>query len=152
LIVTAKFKVDRIQAEVNIGQSHVQIDGRTMLGLRYNDIAPLENHHSSVAAMLLNDPRTNPFGNMTLEQFKELRRGMITCILATEMSRHKEFIESLQVVAPVFDIHEIEHKVRSKSRRKLWPMHDNQHDSIISYTRQFSANCTPVSGYRQVNR
>jgi len=47
-----------------------QINARTELALRYNDISPLENHHCSVAFRILRTPKFNIFGHMDKETFK----------------------------------------------------------------------------------
>ncbi|KFB37324.1 hypothetical protein ZHAS_00004615 [Anopheles sinensis] len=47
-----------------------QINARTELALRYNDISPLENHHCSIAFRLLEHPECNIFRNMSKEMFK----------------------------------------------------------------------------------
>jgi len=48
----------------------VQISAGTSLAQRYNDVAPLENHHCSFAFRLLDDPATNPFHSLTVEQVR----------------------------------------------------------------------------------
>ena len=55
----------------------VQINARTELALRYNDISPLENHHCSVAFEILEKPECNIFRNLDKEDFKRVREGMI---------------------------------------------------------------------------
>ncbi|KAI8125634.1 5'-cyclic phosphodiesterase 9A, High affinity cGMP-specific 3' [Lucilia cuprina] len=47
-----------------------QINARTELALRYNDISPLENHHCSIAFRLLEHPDCNIFRNFSREAFK----------------------------------------------------------------------------------
>jgi high affinity cGMP-specific 3',5'-cyclic phosphodiesterase 9 len=65
-----------------------QINARTELAFRYNDISPLENHHCAVAFQILDKPETNIFAYVSSEDFKKIRKGMIDLILATDMSRH----------------------------------------------------------------
>ena len=50
-----------------------QINARTELAIRYNDISPLENHHCAVAFQILNNPGCNIFSNVSDESFKEIR-------------------------------------------------------------------------------
>jgi high affinity cGMP-specific 3',5'-cyclic phosphodiesterase 9 len=50
-----------------------QINARTELAIRYNDISPLENHHCAVAFQILNNPSCNIFANISEEAFKEIR-------------------------------------------------------------------------------
>ena len=80
-----------------------QINARTELALRYNDISPLENHHCSVAFNILEDPTANIFRLMDRDTFKSVREGMIRCILATDMARHNEIVNQFGQIIPVFD-------------------------------------------------
>ncbi|ESO83623.1 hypothetical protein LOTGIDRAFT_132989, partial [Lottia gigantea] len=80
-----------------------QINARTDLALRYNDISPLENHHCSVAFEILERKQCNIFRNLSVEQFKRVREGMIRCILATDMAKHNEILHSFKAVLPTFD-------------------------------------------------
>ena len=90
----------------------MQISAGTPLAHRYNDVAPLENHHCSYGFRLLEDPKTNPFHNLTLEQFRRLREDIIRCIMATDMGRHNDILRNFKSIVDIFDIHEPEHKVR----------------------------------------
>ncbi|XP_021708719.1 high affinity cGMP-specific 3',5'-cyclic phosphodiesterase 9A isoform X2 [Aedes aegypti] len=80
-----------------------QINARTELALRYNDISPLENHHCSIAFRLLEHPDCNIFRNMSKDLYKDVREGIIRCILATDMARHNEILTQFQEATPVFD-------------------------------------------------
>lgn len=51
-----------------------QINARTELAVRYNDISPLENHHCAVAFQILNQPECNIFSNVSPEGFKQIRQ------------------------------------------------------------------------------
>ncbi|KAA0196701.1 High affinity cGMP-specific 3' 5'-cyclic phosphodiesterase 9A [Fasciolopsis buskii] len=73
-----------------------QINARTELAIRYNDISPLENHHCAVAFSILNNPETNIFANINQEVFRRVRQGMTSLILATDMARHGEILESMK--------------------------------------------------------
>lgn len=86
------------------GYSNIyQINARTELALRYNDISPLENHHCSIAFRLLEHPNCNIFQHFDKEAFKEIREGIIRCILATDMARHNDILAQFQDVLPHFD-------------------------------------------------
>ncbi|XP_058445968.1 high affinity cGMP-specific 3',5'-cyclic phosphodiesterase 9A isoform X2 [Malaya genurostris] len=80
-----------------------QINARTELALRYNDISPLENHHCSIAFRLLEHPDCNIFRNMNKDLYKDVREGIIRCILATDMARHNEILTQFQEATPNFD-------------------------------------------------
>uniref|UniRef100_A0A4W4FJ27 Si:dkey-219c10.4 n=1 Tax=Electrophorus electricus TaxID=8005 RepID=A0A4W4FJ27_ELEEL len=83
--------------------SAYQINGRTELALRYNDISPLENHHCAVAFEILEKTESNIFRNLTTEQYKRRRERIIKCILATDMSRHTEILNKFKTILPMFD-------------------------------------------------
>nr|XP_018913128.1 PREDICTED: uncharacterized protein LOC109041287 [Bemisia tabaci] len=70
-----------------------QINAKTELAIRYNDISPLENHHCSMAFRILDLPSCNIFSSMTKEVYRTVREGIIRCILATDMSRHNEILQ-----------------------------------------------------------
>lgn len=58
-----------------------QINARTELAVRYNDISPLENHHCAVAFQILAQPECNIFTNVQPDGFKQIRqvcRGPLT--------------------------------------------------------------------------
>ncbi|BFZ14435.1 hypothetical protein BsWGS_17474 [Bradybaena similaris] len=81
-----------------------QINARTELAIRYNDISPLENHHCAVAFQILSNPDTNIFANVDKDTFKRIRAGMTMLILATDMARHGEIMESFkEKIAAGFD-------------------------------------------------
>nr|XP_042715144.1 high affinity cGMP-specific 3',5'-cyclic phosphodiesterase 9A isoform X3 [Chrysemys picta bellii] len=86
-----------------------QINARTELAVRYNDISPLENHHCAVAFQIIAQPECNIFSNVTQEQFKRIRQGIITLILATDMARHAEILDSFKEKMDNFDYSNEEH-------------------------------------------
>lgn len=51
-----------------------QINARTELAVRYNDISPLENHHCAVAFQIIAQPEFNIFSNVDQDQFKQIRQ------------------------------------------------------------------------------
>ena len=65
------------------------------LALLHNDDAPLERHHSSTAARLLQDDRYDVFAALNPEDRKRVRKVMIGAILATDMSKHMGHVKSL---------------------------------------------------------
>ncbi|XP_023382041.1 high affinity cGMP-specific 3',5'-cyclic phosphodiesterase 9A, partial [Pteropus vampyrus] len=80
-----------------------QINARTELAVRYNDISPLENHHCAVAFQILARPECDIFANVQPDGFKQIRQGMITLILATDMARHAEIMDSFKEKMEDFD-------------------------------------------------
>ncbi|XP_023373875.1 high affinity cGMP-specific 3',5'-cyclic phosphodiesterase 9A [Otolemur garnettii] len=59
-----------------------QINARTELAVRYNDISPLENHHCAVAFQILAQPECNIFSSVSPHSFRQIRqvcgRGPLT--------------------------------------------------------------------------
>ncbi|XP_044579687.1 uncharacterized protein LOC123261890 [Cotesia glomerata] len=80
-----------------------QINARTELALRYNDISPLENHHCSVAFRILEAPECNILASLDATTFRSVREGIIRCILATDMARHNEILGQFTDVVQEFD-------------------------------------------------
>lgn len=54
-----------------------QINARTEMALRYNDISPLENHHCAVAFQIFSQPDCNIFFNFDPEAFKQIRQVLM---------------------------------------------------------------------------
>uniref|UniRef100_A0A8D3AYF5 Phosphodiesterase n=1 Tax=Scophthalmus maximus TaxID=52904 RepID=A0A8D3AYF5_SCOMX len=86
-----------------------QINARTELAVRYNDISPLENHHCAVAFQIISLPECNIFANVDPEAFKQIRQAIITLILATDMARHGEILDSFKQKVDNFDFTNEEH-------------------------------------------
>ncbi|KAK1786524.1 hypothetical protein P4O66_017654, partial [Electrophorus voltai] len=112
-----------------------QINARTELAVRYNDVSPLENHHCAVAFQILALPECNIFANVDAEAFKQIRQAsphmqslhfelgiklnytcltshlqaIITLILATDMARHREILNSFKHRVDNFDFTNEEH-------------------------------------------
>ncbi|XP_045472165.1 high affinity cGMP-specific 3',5'-cyclic phosphodiesterase 9A [Harmonia axyridis] len=86
-----------------------QINAKTELAIRYNDISPLENHHCSVAFRILENEECNIFKSFNSEEFKMIREGIIRCILATDMARHNEILTNFKEIIPVFDVNDKSH-------------------------------------------
>ncbi|XP_044133512.1 high affinity cGMP-specific 3',5'-cyclic phosphodiesterase 9A-like [Bufo gargarizans] len=86
-----------------------QINAHTELAIRYNDISPLENHHCAVAFQILAQPENNIFSNISPEHFKQMRQSIIRLILATDMARHGDILESFKQIVSNFDFSNEEH-------------------------------------------
>uniref|UniRef100_A0A673IK21 High affinity cGMP-specific 3',5'-cyclic phosphodiesterase 9A n=1 Tax=Sinocyclocheilus rhinocerous TaxID=307959 RepID=A0A673IK21_9TELE len=86
-----------------------QINARTELAVRYNDISPLENHHCAVAFQIFSQSDCNIFANFDPEAFKQIRQGTINLILATDMARHGEILDSFKQKVDYFDFTNEEH-------------------------------------------
>nr|CAI5866500.1 unnamed protein product [Callosobruchus analis] len=86
-----------------------QINAKTELAIRYNDISPLENHHCSVAFRILENEDCNIFKSFSSEDFKLVREGMIRSILATDMARHNEILTNFKEILPNFNYNDKAH-------------------------------------------
>ncbi|KAJ3041584.1 High affinity cAMP-specific and IBMX-insensitive 3',5'-cyclic phosphodiesterase 9A [Rhizophlyctis rosea] len=86
-----------------------QINARTDLAIIYNDIAPLENHHCAVLFTLLRE--TGVLANLPDATYREFRKGVIKCILATDMARHGDLMATFKkYVDAGFSFDDVEHK------------------------------------------
>ncbi|OQR93888.1 3'5'-cyclic nucleotide phosphodiesterase [Achlya hypogyna] len=58
------------------------------IALTHNDDAVLERHHCRVTFIILNTPSTNILEKLSPEGFRQVRRNIIRCIMATDMTNH----------------------------------------------------------------
>lgn len=91
-----------------------QINARTELAVRYNDASPLENHHCAVAFRILAQPHCDIFCGLQPDSFRQIRQGMITLILATDMARHAEIMGAFKEELENFDFSSEEHRTLLK--------------------------------------
>lgn len=80
-----------------------QVNARTEIAIRYNDMSPLENHHCAMSFKILSQPECNIFANCSEDEFNEIRGDMIILILATDMSRHAEILDAFKQKVDNFD-------------------------------------------------
>ena len=67
------------------------------LSIRYNDISILENMHiSSTFKLILRNKDYNIFENVEKDIYKKMRKGMISCVLATDMAFHNVYVDILK--------------------------------------------------------
>lgn len=102
-----------------------QINARTELAVRYNDISPLENHHCAVAFQILSLPECNIFANVDLEAFKQIRQVI------------RQFIASM--LSLILILHCINPRLLS------WKRYGNV---LSSFAFTFPGNYHPHSGHR----
>jgi len=86
-----------------------QINARTEIAVRYNDMSPLENHHCAMSFKILSQPECNIFANCSADVFKEIRGDMIVLILATDMARHAEILDAFKQKVDNFDFSSEDH-------------------------------------------
>jgi len=88
-----------------------QVNAKTELAIRYNDISPLENHHASVAFDILSRPNCNILGNLDAETYRKVRVGIIQSILATDMAQHSTILNDFKdILAKGFDYKNTTHR------------------------------------------
>ena len=76
--------------------NNFHINARTELALMYNDQSCLENYHCSRLFNILKKDETNIFEVLSANEFKDIRKRMISEILATDMFYHKKIIDTAQ--------------------------------------------------------
>ena len=74
-------------------------DTKNILAIKYNDNSILENMHISEAFKLTIDfPNCDIFSGMNSENYKQMRKEMISCVLFTDMNKHPITVDFMQEV------------------------------------------------------
>ncbi|XP_035379036.1 cAMP-specific 3',5'-cyclic phosphodiesterase 4D-like isoform X1 [Electrophorus electricus] len=74
------------------------INTNSELALMYNDSSVLENHHLAVGFKLLQEENCDIFQNLSKKQRLSLRKMVIDMVLATDMSKHMNFLADLKTM------------------------------------------------------
>ncbi|XP_047666517.1 cAMP-specific 3',5'-cyclic phosphodiesterase 4D isoform X1 [Tachysurus fulvidraco] len=74
------------------------INTNSELALMYNDTSVLENHHLAVGFKLLQEENCDIFQNLSKKQRLSLRTMVIDMVLATDMSKHMNFLAALKTM------------------------------------------------------
>ncbi|XP_073772374.1 3',5'-cyclic-AMP phosphodiesterase 4D isoform X6 [Danio rerio] len=74
------------------------INTNSELALMYNDASVLENHHLAVGFKLLQEENCDIFCNLSKKQRQSLRQMTIDMVLATDMSKHMNFLADLKTM------------------------------------------------------
>ena len=70
---------------------------KNILSLTYNDNSILENMHISEAFKLINsDDEYNIFDKVDKDIYKQIRKEMISCVLATDMTFHNFYVDFMK--------------------------------------------------------
>lgn len=88
-----------------------QINAKTDYALMYNDSAPLEMHHSAMLFTILKFKDGNIFSNISDSMYREIRKGIVLCILATDMAKHGEIIGTFKKASETFSYNDTEHRL-----------------------------------------
>ena len=81
-----------------------EINSQSNLALLYNDQSVLENHHCSTAFQVMRRPASNIFGELDKAASSELRRTIVSCVMATDMSVHFELVEETKKIFALGDL------------------------------------------------
>ena len=76
--------------------NNFHINARTELALTYNDSSCLENYHCSKLFNILKKDEVNIFDVLNTNDFKNIRKRIISEILATDMFYHKKIVDAAQ--------------------------------------------------------
>ncbi|XP_041647854.1 cAMP-specific 3',5'-cyclic phosphodiesterase 4D-like isoform X3 [Cheilinus undulatus] len=74
------------------------INTSSELALMYNDASVLENHHLAVGFKLLQEENCDIFENLSKKQRDSLRKMVIDMVLATDMSKHMNFLADMKTM------------------------------------------------------
>ncbi|XP_051478853.1 dual specificity calcium/calmodulin-dependent 3',5'-cyclic nucleotide phosphodiesterase 1A isoform X2 [Apus apus] len=76
--------------------NNFHIQTRSDVAILYNDRSVLENHHVSAAYRLMQEEEMNILGNLTKDDWRELRSLVIEMVLSTDMSGHFQQIKTMR--------------------------------------------------------
>ena len=76
--------------------NNYHINARSDLALTYNDASCLENFHCSFLFKILQKDETNIFEKLSVDNYKNIRKRMISQILATDMANHGEVMSLIR--------------------------------------------------------
>ncbi|EPZ31742.1 HD-domain/PDEase-like protein [Rozella allomycis CSF55] len=68
------------------------INSSSPLALKYNDMSVLENMHCYVAFSTMLEKDLNILNGFSRDQYRRVRSGIISTVLATDMAKHYEYI------------------------------------------------------------
>ena len=80
--------------------NNFQINASTELAITYNDASCLENYHCSKLFSILKKDETNIFEKLSTNDYKDIRKRMISEILSTDMSNHKKVMTMMETKIP----------------------------------------------------
>ena len=76
--------------------NNFHVNACTDLALTYNDSSCLENFHTSYLFKILKKEESNIFEKFSTQNFKSIRKRMISQILATDMANHGEVVSLIR--------------------------------------------------------
>ena len=88
--------------------NNFHINASTDLAITYNDASCLENYHCSYLFRIIKKDETNIFEKLSVDNYKNIRKRMISQILATDMANHGEVISLIRTKIKKFQEQEEE--------------------------------------------
>ena len=76
--------------------NNFHVNACTDLALTYNDSSCLENYHTSLLFRILKEDENNIFEKLSAQNYKTIRKRIISQILATDMANHGEVISLIK--------------------------------------------------------
>ena len=80
--------------------NNFHVNASTELAITYNDSSCLENFHCCKLFTIIKKDETNIFEKLTISEYKDIRKRMISEILATDMFYHKQVMSMIQTKMP----------------------------------------------------
>ena len=80
--------------------NNFHINASTELAITYNDSSCLENFHCCKLFSILKKDETNIFEKLSISDYKDIRKRMISEILSTDMFYHKKVMSMIQTKLP----------------------------------------------------
>lgn len=77
--------------------NNYHINKRSPFAIRYNDISVLENYHVSAAFKVISHNNSNIFCELSVEEYRIIRKRIVECVLATDMAKHTKSMTSLKI-------------------------------------------------------
>ena len=77
-----------------------QVNSLSEMAITYNDISCLENFHLAKLFKTLRKDETNIFEKLSTQDFKKIRKKMISEILATDMANHGKVLNNIRSKIP----------------------------------------------------
>ena len=87
--------------------NNYHINACTELALNYNDISCLENFHASLLFRILREDKNNIFEKIDTQNYKPLRKRIISQILATDMANHGKV---MSLIKSKIDLYQLENE------------------------------------------
>ncbi len=97
--------------------NNFQINALTDMAITYNDSSCLENFHLAKLFKTLRKDETNIFSKLTVQDFKKIRKKMISEILATDMAIHGKIISNIRAKIPEYFLQENNNDNSNKNKK-----------------------------------